>query len=373
MANNFYCRTILTGGAAGALDEIDGAGLNDLDFAIVSILNKIYMYTLDDDSAAAEDSPNVISPDVSAGNKRWILQGIGFPTGGSVATPIISFGDGNTGIYEISNDIINIIVGGVEGLRVSETAGVITSTFTDTLNVSGDTPGNVGGFAAGAFQVTSPTATEFSSATITGHNSFSGNTQLWYVGSISSSNNDVAFINRQNANLNLSTNNLTRLTITSVGDFGVNVIDPDTKFEILNAGNQLKLSFDGTDNTTFGVDTNGDLTITPSGSKIIVDGFTELGSAAPAIKMKKLTGTTAATEGSFVDIVHGLTASKILAVDLLIEYSAGSFITDESSSLGVGYVASYLVSSTNVRVINHPTDSENVLSKAFKILITYEA
>lgn len=49
---------------------------------------------------------------------------------------------------------------------------------------------------------------------------------------------------------------------------GVGVDDPDTKVEILNAGTQLKLSFDGTDNTTFGVDTNGYLTITPSGDRV---------------------------------------------------------------------------------------------------------
>ena len=56
---------------------------------------------------------------------------------------------------------------------------------------------------------------------------------------------------------------------------GIGVTDPDTKLEVLAAGNQLKLSFDGVDNTTFGVDTSGDLTITPSGNKVEVAGDIE--------------------------------------------------------------------------------------------------
>ena len=51
---------------------------------------------------------------------------------------------------------------------------------------------------------------------------------------------------------------------------GIGVADPDTRLEILYAGNQLKLSFDGTDNAVFAVDTSGNLTITPSGTSILV-------------------------------------------------------------------------------------------------------
>ena len=56
----------------------------------------------------------------------------------------------------------------------------------------------------------------------------------------------------------------------STGRFGVGVTDPDTRVEILYAGDQLKLSFDGTDNAVFAVDTAGDLTITASGDEIKV-------------------------------------------------------------------------------------------------------
>ena len=61
-----------------------------------------------------------------------------------------------------------------------------------------------------------------------------------------------------------------KMRITSDGNVGIGVTDPDTRLEVFNAGNQLKLSFDATDNATFGVDTSGNLTITPSGSNFII-------------------------------------------------------------------------------------------------------
>ena len=69
-----YARTALTGGSSIALDNIDGAVLADGDFALVMYGGNFYSYVLDDDSAAAESSPDVISPDSNAGDKRWILQ-----------------------------------------------------------------------------------------------------------------------------------------------------------------------------------------------------------------------------------------------------------------------------------------------------------
>jgi len=69
----FRVFTATDGGAAGALDSVDGNLLTDLDAAIVVTVDKIYFYSLDDDSAAPEDIPDVIAPDNNPGNKRWIL------------------------------------------------------------------------------------------------------------------------------------------------------------------------------------------------------------------------------------------------------------------------------------------------------------
>ncbi len=76
MANQvFLSKTTLTGGGATALDSIDGAGLVDGDFALVTVAGVSYLYKLDADSAAGETSPSIIAPDTNGGDKRWLLQG----------------------------------------------------------------------------------------------------------------------------------------------------------------------------------------------------------------------------------------------------------------------------------------------------------
>lgn len=63
----------LTGGAAGALDKIDGAGLGDGDAAVVVLGGGVYHYHLNATSGETENSPYIISPDTNAGTKRWVL------------------------------------------------------------------------------------------------------------------------------------------------------------------------------------------------------------------------------------------------------------------------------------------------------------
>jgi hypothetical protein len=67
MATKIYGATSLGSGTGGL------ANLGDLDQAHVATLTDFYIYSLDDDSAAAESSPDVISPTANAGTKRWIL------------------------------------------------------------------------------------------------------------------------------------------------------------------------------------------------------------------------------------------------------------------------------------------------------------
>ena len=101
-------------------------------------------------------------------------------------------------------------------------------------------------------------------------------------------------------------------------------------------------------------------------------GYTRLGTGAPAIKHKKLTGTSPATEGGTVGIAHGLTASKILAVDASMQDSNWS----EYRGPGDKYApdCEYYVSwnSTNIAISLSATNSGYLLSRPVKILITYE-
>ncbi len=75
MALKNYSATVLTGGGSGALDSIDGTNLQDKDSCIVFDAATFYFYTLDDNSGAAESSPDVISPDANAGNKKVVIDG----------------------------------------------------------------------------------------------------------------------------------------------------------------------------------------------------------------------------------------------------------------------------------------------------------
>ena len=70
---HWYQATALTGGAASSLDSINGQNLLDNDRAMVFTTTAVYFYYLDVDSGASESSPDVISPDSNAGDKRWIL------------------------------------------------------------------------------------------------------------------------------------------------------------------------------------------------------------------------------------------------------------------------------------------------------------
>jgi len=118
MAINIYGATALTGGGTGALDAIDGDGLNDTDIAIVSLaLDSTLSYTLDDDSGAAESSPAIISPDSNAGNKRWILNG--FKLGGK---ELILDLDGDTSITADTDDQIDFRCAGADQVSIDDGA-----------------------------------------------------------------------------------------------------------------------------------------------------------------------------------------------------------------------------------------------------------
>ena len=107
-------------------------------------------------------------------------------------------------------------------------------------------------------------------------------------------------------------------------------------------------------------------------SQLEVNGYTKLGSNAPAIRQIELTGTTAANEGTFVDIAHGLTGGKIISVTVLIEYAAGNWIPT-GYTINPEYLADFVVGATNIRLYNHNGSSGNILSKPVKVLITYKA
>jgi hypothetical protein len=105
-------------------------------------------------------------------------------------------------------------------------------------------------------------------------------------------------------------------------------------------------------------------------TKLEVNGFTKLGTDAPAIKVKKLTGTTAATQNGLISIPHGLTTSKILSVTVMVEYTTDAYVP--SSYSRSGFECDYYIFGDNIYIWNSATNSNSILSKPFKVLITHE-
>ncbi len=134
MAKGGYWANVLIGGGTGALDSINGTGLNNLDTAWCRTIDTLYPFTLDATSGIAEESPNVIAPDNNAGTKRGILSGVRcnvltanalvgttitvgkilLPQVNSPSNPTLAFGDGNTGFYEESDNVLAIVAAGAK-------------------------------------------------------------------------------------------------------------------------------------------------------------------------------------------------------------------------------------------------------------------
>lgn len=198
-------------------------------------------------------------------------------------------------------------------------------------------------------------------------------------------------------------------TIKSSGDVGLGSLNPGAKLDIPNGStnddypsirllhtsngfNRLKfetLGKDGNFVIASKIETNpadsrlhlyskdapvGNVISLTGDGKIIHEGYTRLGSSAsdaPLIKMKKITGTTASTEGASVNIPHELGATKILAVDIQVNYSGTAYVGNSHLRFA-GYQFDYIHDNTNIRVYNVSGNSANILSKPVTILITYE-
>jgi hypothetical protein len=108
-----------------------------------------------------------------------------------------------------------------------------------------------------------------------------------------------------------------------------------------------------------------------NGTSILLKSFTSLGDGSPKIKMKKLTGTTASTQGGEVNITHGLTRTKILSCIVLVQ--GASSVTVEANYTRSGtYQFGWYIDDTGINIGNITANSSSILSKPITVLITYE-
>lgn len=160
------------------------------------------------------------------------------------------------------------------------------------------------------------------------------------------------------ARVNSDSNAGLQLSLGDAGKWSVATTSPGN-FQIFNdAIGQNALTIDSATNT---VNIDRDFG---------VNGYTKLGSDAPSIKMKKLTGTT--SSGPFCQVVpHGLDNPKILAVSVMVNSVSSQWISP-SNVVVPGCHFAWHLDSDFIHVCNVSNQSAQIQSKPIKILITYE-
>ena len=87
--------------------------------------------------------------------------------------------------------------------------------------------------------------------------------------------------------------------------------------------------------------------------------------------IKKLTGTTGATQGSYSIIDLGsIDPDKVVCVTGLVNYSGTSWIGCDGTA-NAGYNFDAYISGTDMRLLLHASNSSALTSKPFKVLVTY--
>ncbi len=128
---------------------------------------------------------------------------------------------------------------------------------------------------------------------------------------------------------------------------------------------------DGSTITTKNV--NANLAISPNGTGVLfIDSFTQLGSSNVALKVKKLAGTTASTEGGNTRLVHNVPLGKIIGIQALVNNATGSEKFTPGYTRDAGNEYDVRANTTEIVIINHLTNSENILGKLVTIIVTYE-
>ena len=206
--------------------------------------------------------------------------------------------------------------------NTTKRAGFGTNTPNAPVDITGVTPGSVGGFQSGSLHITSSSALVNANAVITGHNLFGGNKQLWYLGSASSSNDNVLIINRQTGSISVVNSASQGVTIDSSGNATISVQ--------LNVDN---LRLDGNTVST----TAGDLTLNPTDSLIVNSTLNAATGNEVALSLNYTVNK--ATSGNDTGLVINQTDTASPGTSLLLDLQQGGttrFSVDAGGNVNIG-------------------------------------
>lgn len=157
--------------------------------------------------------------------------------------------------------------------------------------------------------------------------------------------------------------------------FGAGSVDTSLRFIDAKAGTVL-MSINQSSRTVFveKLDVSASATfrgtISISGTAVH-SGFTQLGEASPVLKIKRLSATTAATEGGVILAAHGLTRTKILGIQALVETTVSNI--PPSYTIDPSFHYNVYLATADVVVVNQTANSSSILSRPIRIILTYEA
>ncbi|MCB0793787.1 MAG: hypothetical protein KDB88_03545, partial [Flavobacteriales bacterium] len=108
---------------------------------------------------------------------------------------------------------------------------------------------------------------------------------------------------------------------------------------------------------------------TSPGAELEVNGYTKLGSDAPAIRMKEFTGTTPSTAGDGVSIPTGIPADNVISVSVWVQRFTTIW---EPPHQAAPYYYSYWASGTDIYIRTEAGLSNSMLNKAVRVIVTYK-
>lgn len=101
---------------------------------------------------------------------------------------------------------------------------------------------------------------------------------------------------------------------------------------------------------------------------LIIPGHIYLGGNT-SFRVDLVTGNTASSLGGSIAYAHGLDANNIISMSLLVNNGTVRVTADNTST--AGNQCSIEFDSSDIRIINHPFNSYNILNKAFKAFLFY--
>ena len=136
MATLIYGFTSLNVADGNSLKEIDGALLNDGDMALGIYNSMKCFYQLDESSGATESLPDIVSPSLNAGTKRWILKAylVADITANGLTASKAVFTDANKKLISIGT--LGVDQGGTGASTLTD-HGVLLGSGTDPITALG--------------------------------------------------------------------------------------------------------------------------------------------------------------------------------------------------------------------------------------------